>query len=128
VRQGRVVIGLAVAVLLAAVGIGVAVTRTPAATVPAGDVVATAKGEHFTASFTSSVRPLPINTMHTWTVWLTDAAGRPVTDALITIKGDMPSHGHGMPTAPVARSMGGGAYALEGMQFRWRATGTWSSR
>jgi hypothetical protein len=56
--------------------------------------------------------------MHTWTVWITDDAGRPVTDAVVTISGDMPGHGHGLPTAPVARAVGGGEYALEGMRFQ----------
>jgi hypothetical protein len=113
----RTVIALGVAIALAAVGIGVATLRPPEAR-PAGDAVATARGQHFTASFTSSVRPVPINTMHTWTVWITDDAGRPVTDATVTISGDMPGHGHGLPTAPVARAIGGGAYVLEGMQFQ----------
>src|SRR6185503_18430879 len=83
-----------------------------------GDVIATARGQFFTASFTSSVRPVPINTMHTWTVWITDSEGRPVTDATVNISGDMPGHGHGLPTVPVARAIGGGVYALEGMQFQ----------
>jgi len=113
----RTVIALGVAFALAAIGICVAMLRAPDAR-PAGDVISTARGQYFTASFTSSVSPVPINTMHTWTVWITDDAGRPVSDAVVTISGDMPGHGHGLPTAPVARAIGGGAYALEGMQFQ----------
>ena len=110
-------LALLAALALAAVGVGVAALR-PQAARPPGDVIATARGQYFTASFTSSVRPVPINAMHTWTVWITDTEGRPVTDAIVKITGDMPGHGHGMPTAPVARAIGGGVYALEGMQFQ----------
>jgi hypothetical protein len=113
----RLVLALSVAVALAAAGVGVAALRPPGAR-PPGDVIATARGQHFTASFTSSVRPVPLNTMHTWTVWITDDAGRAVTDATVTISGDMPGHGHGMPTVPAARAIGGGVYALEGMRFQ----------
>jgi hypothetical protein len=113
----RLAIALIVAVVLAGIGVGVAMLRAPEAR-PSGDVIATARGQYFTASFTSSVRPVPINTMHTWTVWITDDAGRPVTDATVKISGDMPGHGHGLPTLPVARAIGGGVYALDGMQFQ----------
>jgi hypothetical protein len=113
----RLVMALVVAMVLGAIGVGVAMLRPPDARPPA-DVIATARGQYFTASFTSSVRPVPINSMHTWTVWITDSSGRPVTDATVKITGDMPDHGHGMPTVPVARALGDGAYALEGMQFQ----------
>ena len=115
--SNRTAIALGIAIVLAAVGVGVAMLRPPEAR-PSGDVMAAARGQYFTASFTASVRPVPINTMHTWTVWITDMEGRPVTDAVVKIRGDMPSHGHGLPTAPVARAVGGGAYVLEGMQFQ----------
>ena len=35
----------------------------------------------------------------------------------------MPAHGHGLPTRPVARDLGGGRYALEGMKFQM--SGAW---
>jgi hypothetical protein len=113
----RLLLGLFAAVSLAAVGVVVAALR-PQESRPPGDVTAAARGQYVTASFTSSVHPVPINAMHTWTVWITDNEGRPVTDAVVTITGDMPGHGHGMPTAPVARAIGGGVYVLEGMQFQ----------
>jgi hypothetical protein len=37
---------------------------------------------------------------------------------VIAIWGDMPAHGHGLPTQPRARELGGGVYALEGMKFQ----------
>ena len=29
----------------------------------------------------------------------------------------MPEHGHGLPTAPKAQSLGGGRWVIEGMKF-----------
>ena len=44
--------------------------------------------------------------------------GRPVDGAAIVIAGGMPQHGHGLPTRPrVTRSLGGGAYEIEGVRF-----------
>jgi len=115
------VFALVAAVALAGIGGATLLLRGPAPT-PAGTVVPSAHGV-FRVSYDTSLHPIPINTMHTWTVHLADANGRPVTDATIQISGDMPGHGHGLPTAPRARSLGGGDYALEGMQFQM--SGDW---
>lgn len=63
-------------------------------------------------------RLVEVGPMHSWTVSLTDAAGRPLQSAEITIDGGMPQHGHGLPTAPaVTRALGDGRYLIEGMKF-----------
>jgi hypothetical protein len=118
----RVVIALVAALALAGAGLGGTVLFRGPPAVPQGTFVASAHGV-FRASYETSPREIPINTLHTWTVHLTDADGRPVPDAAITIRGDMPGHGHGLPTAPQARALGGEDYALEGMQFQM--TGDW---
>jgi hypothetical protein len=57
--------------------------------------------------------------MHTWTLHLEDKAGSPVENAEITVEGDMPAHGHGLPTEPrVTEYLGNGDYLVEGMQFQ----------
>ena len=66
-----------------------------------------------------------IGAMHAWTVALTDAKGRPVDEADISVDGGMPQHGHGLPTAPaVTKRFVQGRYLIEGMKFNmpgwWR--------
>jgi hypothetical protein len=47
------------------------------------------------------------------------AEGTPVEDATITVDGDMPEHGHGLPTSPrVTRYLGNGDYLVEGFKFQ----------
>jgi len=118
----RVVLMLVAALALAGAGAGASVLLRGHAVTPTGTVVPSAHGV-FRVSYDTSLRPIPINTMHTWTVHIDDADGRPVTDATIQISGDMPGHGHGLPTAPQARALGGGDYLLEGMQFQM--SGDW---
>ena len=43
----------------------------------------------------------------------------PLTDASIGVDGDMPQHGHGLPTRPqVTKHLGNGDYLVEGMKFQ----------
>ena len=63
--------------------------------------------------------PIPINKFLGWKVYVETAAGVPVTDAEISINGEMPQHGHGLPTKPrVTRNLGDGVYEIEGMKFQ----------
>ncbi|MDM0116502.1 FixH family protein [Variovorax sp. J22R133] len=53
-----------------------------------------------------------------WTITLQGATGEPVPGASIDVSGDMPEHGHGLPTQPqVKPGTQPGHYALEGMKF-----------
>jgi hypothetical protein len=73
----------------------------------------------FTASVTSDPAVPPVNVMHTWVLHLSNGDGSPVEDAQISVDGDMPAHGHGLPTQPqVSRHLGNGRYLVEGMQFQ----------
>ena len=69
---------------------------------------------------TVSPRPAtaPVGRLHTWTVVLRTSKGTPVRGARITVVGDMPAHGHGLPTKPRARETAPGRYAIEGMKFQ----------
>jgi hypothetical protein len=63
--------------------------------------------------------PIAINQIHSWTIHVETADGRPVTDAAISVDGDMPQHGHGLPTRPqVTKHLGNGDYLVEGMKFQ----------
>jgi hypothetical protein len=80
-------------------------------------VTATSKLGLFTATVT---RPavVPVEQLHAWQVRLLDRAHRPVVGARIKVTGDMPAHGHGLPTAPIAVGRGQGLYVLRGMMFQ----------
>jgi len=94
--------------------------------------IALSQGGLFRVAYLSDETPPPINRVHGWRIYLEDAGGAPVADAEISVDGDMPEHGHGMPTRPVVRrNMGGGVYEVEGMKFQmpgwWVVTHTISS-
>jgi hypothetical protein len=73
----------------------------------------------FRATYSSDVTPTPLNELHTWTLHVETADGAPVEHAVIKVSGDMPEHGHGMPTQPqVTQELGGGDYRVEGMRFQ----------
>jgi hypothetical protein len=67
----------------------------------------------------SSETPVPVNQLHSWTLHVETADGKPVDNAAISIFGDMPQHGHGMPTEPqVTQNLDHGDYLVEGMKFQ----------
>lgn len=82
---------------------------------------------HFQVSYTSDVAPIEINRMHGWTLTVLRADGSPVDGARIAVSGGMPSHNHGLPTAPrVTRELGDGRYRIDGLRFHMR--GEWALR
>ena len=61
----------------------------------------------YQVSYTPRRGPIVINQIHAWTIHVATPDGQPVTDAVITVDGDMPQHGHGLPTRPQVRVAGG---------------------
>jgi len=73
----------------------------------------------YRVTYSSSDTPVPVNQLHSWKLHVETADGQPVDNAAITIFGDMPQHGHGMPTKPqVTQKLGNGDYLVEGMKFQ----------
>jgi hypothetical protein len=73
----------------------------------------------YRATYNSSETPIPVNELHTWKLHVETADKKPVDDAAISIFGDMPQHGHGMPTQPqITEHLGNGDYLVEGMKFQ----------
>jgi hypothetical protein len=73
----------------------------------------------YRVSYAPNRPPIAINQIHSWTIHVATPDGRPVTDAAIAVGGDMPQHGHGLPTRPqVTRYLGNGDYLVEGMKFQ----------
>jgi hypothetical protein len=72
----------------------------------------------FNVSYTSDHEPSPVNRIHSWTLHVQTADGKPVTGADISLDGNMPEHGHGLPTEPeVTQEVSSGEYLVEGMKF-----------
>ncbi|RIK33261.1 MAG: Auxin-binding protein [Chloroflexi bacterium] len=69
-------------------------------------------------SYQSALEPITINQLHSWTLHVETSDGQPVVDATIHVDGDMPQHGHGLPTRPqVTQNLGNGDYLVEGLKF-----------
>src|SRR5262245_61800999 len=65
----------------------------------------------FLVSYRSSQGAVAINQIHQWILHVETADGQPVENATITVDGDMPEHGHGLPTRPqVTEYLGNGDY------------------
>ena len=77
----------------------------------------------YTVHYESSLDPIEINRMHSWTLVVT-RAGEPLEGAAIEVSGGMPEHDHGLPTRPrITAELGNGRYRLDGIRFHM--TGNW---
>ncbi len=73
----------------------------------------------YRGTYSSTLEPITIDKLHSWTLRLETADGQPVETAAISVHGDMPGHGHGLPTQPiVSQHRGHGDYLVEGMKFQ----------
>jgi len=114
--------GISLLIVIAVVGIMYRVN----ATYPSLDLSRMRSSDNglFNISYSPSEDPVPVNRIHQWTLHVETAAGDPVEGASITVDGDMPQHGHGLPTQPrVTGYLGNGDYLVEGMRFQM--TGWW---
>ncbi|MDI3340653.1 MAG: FixH family protein [Sphaerobacter sp.] len=119
--QRRALIGLGLVVAVVAIGYAlmwVRMHQPPPDDLDLSTTRLTAAG-HYRATILPGSDPIPINRLHTWTLHVETPDGRPVESAQITVDGDMPQHGHGLPTRPqVTRYLGNGDYLVEGMKFQ----------
>lgn len=72
----------------------------------------------YRASYTPNIEPIATDRLHAWSLHLESAGGQPVDGAAITVRGDMPGHGHGLPTQPIVSQRANGDYLVEGMKFQ----------
>jgi hypothetical protein len=69
-------------------------------------------------SYTPQQGTIRINQIHTWILHVETPDGQPVENAQILVDGDMPQHGHGLPTIPqVTQYLGNGDYQVDGVKF-----------
>jgi len=72
----------------------------------------------------SELSTVPLNRIHSWRLSLTDASGKPVTAAHVEVRGGMPEHDHGLPTAPIVAAVDEpGRFLLQGIRFHM--PGSW---
>jgi hypothetical protein len=72
----------------------------------------------FSVTYESRRDPIPMQDIHSWVLKVSTVDGTPVTNAEILVDGDMPEHGHGLPTQPeVLQELEEGTYLVEGMKF-----------
>ena len=55
---------------------------------------------HFQVSYVSKLKPIEINNLHAWKIFIKNKAGEDVPNAEIVVSGGMPAHNHGLPTQP----------------------------
>jgi hypothetical protein len=72
----------------------------------------------YEVSYQPSEEPIPIGSLQTWLLEVTTPQGERVQDATVTVAGDMPGHGHGLPTSPVVTAQEDGSYLVEGLKFQ----------
>ena len=74
--------------------------------------------KHYQVMYESLIGKLPLNKIHSWKLTVKDDKGNTVNDAKISVVGDMPEHGHGLPTNPeIIKDGAAGVYRVEGMKF-----------
>jgi hypothetical protein len=111
-------------VLIAGAGVAARMMEPPPSDLDLSLSKATEHGL-YVASLAADKSPIPVGAIHTWTVKVTTADGRPAGGIAIAIDGGMPQHGHGLPTKPeVTSDLGGGNHLIEGMKFNM--TGWWT--
>jgi YtkA-like protein len=96
---------------------GAAPPPSPAVTAIPGATTRWSTKHLFAVGYVPTPSPVPLLQVHSWTLTIVDAAGRPVNDATITVDGGMPAHAHGLPTTPQVKALGEGRYLVEGLKF-----------
>ena len=79
---------------------------------------------HYEVRFDSQPKPIVINQIQSWVMYVQTDEGLCVEEAEITVVGGMPEHNHGLPTAPLVRPGANDCqYLVEGLRFhmagRW---------
>ena len=78
----------------------------------------------FQATLTPSVQPIPINTVHSWTLQLVSLGSQAAEIQELGLEGGMAGHTHGLATAPeIQPGDHPGQFQVKGLRFQM--SGTW---
>jgi len=81
----------------------------------------------YKVSLFSNPVPIPLQKIHSWTLRIATADGKPAENLKIFVNGGMPMHRHGFPTKPkVSGHLGNGEYRVDGIKFNM--VGHWEMR
>lgn len=76
------------------------------------------EGKNYRVTLFSNHSPIPVKSIHTWTVHVEDMSGKPFENGKVYVNGGMPMHRHDFPTIPTAKKyLGNGDYEVEGLKF-----------
>jgi hypothetical protein len=74
--------------------------------------------DHFEVRFDGQLKPIVINQIQSWIMYVQTDDGLCVKGAEITVDGGMPVHQHGLPTVPLVRPGANDCeYLVEGLRF-----------
>ena len=80
--------------------------------------------DYYEVRFDSQPKPIVINQIQSWVMYLQTGDGLCVKGAEITVIGGMPEHNHGFPTVPLVRPGANDCeYLVEGLRFHM--SGRW---
>lgn len=83
--------------------------------------------KNYRVTLYSNIFPIPVQKIHSWTVHIETADGKPLKQATIYIHGGMPAHRHNFPVKPrVKKNLGNGNYLIKGVKFSM--IGDWEMR
>jgi hypothetical protein len=102
-----------------------AIANASGADVPIRVLESRSKRGNFVVDVESRLNPVPTGVTHEWVVTVMDVKRGRVSGCSVRFDGEMPAHGHGLPTAPrVTQELEPGSYLVEGVRFsmpgHWR--------
>ena len=87
----------------------------------------TSNRAHFLVTLRPEHGTMPIGTLHSWILRVTDTDGYPLYPINLAIGGGMAAHRHGLPTQPqITDYLGDGEHRIEGVKFNM--AGEWTLR
>lgn len=90
-------------------------------------VIQTTENGLYKVKLFSNESPIPLQKIHSWTLHIETADGKPAENLKVYVNGGMPMHRHGFPTKPtMSAHLANGDYRVDGIKFNM--PGHWEMR